>query len=56
MKFLCLVYGAEGDIVKMDDRECLAYDLVLSEPIGWMRWRGILLITCGIALVAWFNA
>jgi hypothetical protein len=26
MKYLCLVYGAESEIVKMDDHECLAYD------------------------------
>lgn len=26
MKYLCLVYGAEADIRKMDDHECLAYD------------------------------
>ena len=26
MKYLCLVYGAESDISKMDDHECLAYD------------------------------
>jgi len=26
LKYLCLVYGAESDIVKMDDHECLAYD------------------------------
>ena len=26
MKYLCLVYGAENDISKMDDHECLAFD------------------------------
>lgn len=26
MKYLCLVYGPESDISKMDDHECLAYD------------------------------
>jgi hypothetical protein len=26
MKYLCLVYGAESDIAKVDDHECLAYD------------------------------
>jgi hypothetical protein len=26
MKYLCLVYGAESDISRMDDHECLAYD------------------------------
>ena len=26
MKYLCLVYGPEADIAKMDDHECLAYD------------------------------
>ncbi len=26
MKYLCLVYGPEIDIRKMDDHECLAYD------------------------------
>ncbi|MGE5098122.1 MAG: YciI family protein [Betaproteobacteria bacterium] len=26
MKYLCLVYGAEAEISKMDDHECLAYD------------------------------
>jgi hypothetical protein len=26
MKYLCLVYGPEADIRKMDDHECLAYD------------------------------
>ena len=26
MKYLCLVYGPEGDISNMDDHECLAYD------------------------------
>jgi hypothetical protein len=31
MKFLCLVYGVEGDIVKMDDRECLAFDRSIRE-------------------------
>jgi hypothetical protein len=31
MKFLCLVYGAEGDIRKMDDHECLAYDRSIRE-------------------------
>ena len=26
MKYLCLVYGAENEISKMDDHECLAFD------------------------------
>ena len=26
MKYLCLVYGAEGEIAKMDDRKCLDFD------------------------------
>lgn len=31
MKYLCLVYGAESDIGKMDDHECLAYDRSVRE-------------------------
>jgi hypothetical protein len=31
MKFLCLVYGAEGAIRKMDDHECLEYDRSIRE-------------------------
>jgi drug/metabolite transporter (DMT)-like permease len=31
----------------------LASALVLSEPIGAMRWLGIALIACGIAIVGW---
>jgi hypothetical protein len=31
MKFLCLVYGAEGEIRKMNDHECLAYDRSIRE-------------------------
>jgi drug/metabolite transporter (DMT)-like permease len=34
----------------------LASALILGEPIDWVRWGGILLITCGIAIVAWSNA
>jgi hypothetical protein len=26
MKYLCLVYGDEGEMAAMDDHECLAYD------------------------------
>ena len=26
MKYLCLVYGEEDKLVKMDDHECVAYD------------------------------
>jgi hypothetical protein len=26
MKYLCLVYGEESQIARMDDHECLAYD------------------------------
>jgi hypothetical protein len=26
VKYLCLVYGPEGEISRMDDHECLAYD------------------------------
>ena len=26
MKYLCLVYGPESEISRMDDHECLAYD------------------------------
>lgn len=31
MKYLCLVYGEEGKIATMDDRECLAYDASVRE-------------------------
>jgi drug/metabolite transporter (DMT)-like permease len=31
----------------------LVSSLVLSEPIGPMQWVGIVLITCGIAVVGW---
>ena len=31
----------------------LASAVVLSEPIGALRWAGIALIACGIALVGW---
>ena len=31
MKYLCLVYGPESDIAKMDDHECLAYDRSIRE-------------------------
>ena len=31
MKYLCLVYGPESDISKMDDHECLAYDRSIRE-------------------------
>jgi drug/metabolite transporter (DMT)-like permease len=34
----------------------LASALVLSEPIGAVRWVGIVMIACGIAVVAWSNA
>jgi undecaprenyl phosphate-alpha-L-ara4N flippase subunit ArnE len=34
----------------------LASAFVLSEPIGAVQWTGILLITCGIALVGWSHA
>lgn len=31
MKYLCLVYGPESQISKMDDHECLAYDRSVRE-------------------------
>ena len=31
MKYLCLVYGAESAIQKMDDMDCLAYDKSIRE-------------------------
>ena len=31
MKYLCLVYGAENDLRKMDDLDCLAYDKSIRE-------------------------
>jgi hypothetical protein len=31
MKYLCLVYGPESDISRMDDHECLAYDRSVRE-------------------------
>lgn len=31
MKYLCLVYGPESGISKMDDHECLAYDRSVRE-------------------------
>ena len=31
MKYLCLVYGAERDISRMNDHECLAFDRSVRE-------------------------
>jgi len=31
MKYLCLVYGEEGAMATMDDRECLAFDQSIRE-------------------------
>lgn len=31
MKYLCLIYGEEAQIERMDDRECLARDAALRE-------------------------
>ena len=31
MKYLCLVYGPESDISKMDDHKCLAFDRSIRE-------------------------
>ncbi len=31
MKYLCLVYGAEGAIEKVDDMHCLAFDRAVRE-------------------------
>ena len=31
MKYLCLVYGEEGQIANVDDHECLAYDRALRD-------------------------
>ena len=31
MKYLCLVYGPESEISRMDDHECLAYDRSVRE-------------------------
>lgn len=31
MKYLCLVYGDEGALQKMDDAHCLAYDTSIRE-------------------------
>ena len=36
MKYLCLVYGDESAIGKLDDMDCLDFDQSIRDTIAWM--------------------